>query len=234
MLSLSERQHLLTACPLCAGLTVAAREELCVAATTHSIAANDYLFSEDEPATAWYVLASGQLRLSKLAATGEQVILRIAQPPEPVGIIAALPQAVYPLTAQALTPSWALRWDQAILHELLERYPVLALRTLHLVTGRFVELQNQHLELATERVERRLARTLLRLVNQVGRRIAEGVLIDMPLSRQMLAEMSGTTLYTASRTLSRWEQEGIVASSRERVVICAPHRLVVIADDLPE
>jgi CRP/FNR family transcriptional regulator, nitrogen oxide reductase regulator len=64
--------------------------------------------------------------------------------------------------------------------------------------------------------------------------VREGVLIDLPLARQDLAEMSGTTRYTASRTLSRWEQEGIVMSTRTRVVIRAPHRLVVIADDLPQ
>jgi CRP-like cAMP-binding protein len=230
----TERRRVLAAGPLCAGLTAAALEELCVAATTHSIAANDYLFSEDEPARACYVVASGQLRLSKLAATGEQVILRIVQPPDPVGIIAVLPQAVYPLSALALRPCTLLAWDQATLIGLVERHPLLAVRALHLVSGRFIELQQQYLERNVERVERRLARTLLRLSNQVGRHIAEGVLIDMSLSRRDLAEMSGTTLYTASRTLSRWEQEGIVASTRTQVVICAPHRLVVIADDLPE
>jgi CRP-like cAMP-binding protein len=44
--------------------------------------------------------------------------------------------------------------------------------------------------------------------------------------------MTGTTLYTVSRTLSHWEQQGIVQLGRERVLICVPHRLVVIADDL--
>jgi CRP-like cAMP-binding protein len=102
MLLLNERQRVLAACPLCAGLSAAALEELCFAATTHSIPAHDYLFSEDEPAIACYVLARGQMRLSKLAATSEQVILRIVQPSEPVGIIAALPQAVYLLSAYAL------------------------------------------------------------------------------------------------------------------------------------
>ncbi len=234
MVSLSERQHILAACPLCAGLTAAAREELCVATTTHSIAAHAYLFSEDEPANACYVLAQGQVRLSKLAATGEQVILRIVQPPEPVGIIAVLPQAVYPLSAYALRPCTLLAWDHPTLTGLIERHPLLAVRALHLVSGRFIELQQQYLERNVERVERRLARTLLRLANQVGRRVPDGVLIDLPLSRQDLAEMSGTTLYTVSRTLSRWEQDGIVASTRTQVVICAPHRLVSIADDLPK
>lgn len=234
MMDLTERQRLLAACPLFTGLSAAALEELCDTATTHSIGAQALLFSEDEPAMACYVLANGQLRLSKLADNGQQVILRIAQSPEPIGIIAVLPQAVYPLSAQALRPCSMLAWDHATLTGLIERHPLLAVRALHMVSGRFIELQQQYLERSAERVERRLARTLLRLTNQVGRRVREGVLIDLPLARQDLAEMSGTTPYTASRTLSRWEQEGIVSSTRTRVVICAPHRLVVIADDLSQ
>ena len=95
-------------------------------------------------------------------------------------------------------------------------------------------LQDRLREMATERVERRIANTLLRLARQTGRKTPEGVQIDLPLSRQDLAELCGTTLYTVSRTLSRWEMDGIVEAGRERVVIRAPHRLVMIAQDLPD
>ncbi len=74
---------------------------------------------------------------------------------------------------------------------------------------------------------------LLRLASQTGRQTEEGVLIDMPLSRQDLAEMTGTTLYTVSRILSQWEQKGYVESRREHVVIRFPHALVTVAEDLP-
>ena len=59
------------------------------------------------------------------------------------------------------------------------------------------------------------------------------MLIDMPLSRQDLAEMTGTTLFTVSRVLSEWESQGIVESGRERVVVKRPHGLVALAEDLP-
>jgi CRP-like cAMP-binding protein len=86
---------------------------------------------------------------------------------------------------------------------------------------------------ATERVERRIAHALLRLVRQAGRRVEAGVEIDFPLSRQDVAEMTGTTLHTVSRTLSAWESQGIVESGRQQVVIRKPHALVAIAEDLP-
>jgi CRP-like cAMP-binding protein len=74
---------------------------------------------------------------------------------------------------------------------------------------------------------------LLRLARQAGRKVENGVLLDLPLSRQDLGEMTGTTLYTVSRIMSNWEQNGLIETGRERVVICNPHGLVTIAEDLP-
>ena len=85
----------------------------------------------------------------------------------------------------------------------------------------------------TERVERRVARALLRLVHDAGRRAEGGVEIAFPVSRQDIAEMTGTTLYTVSRLLSGWEERGIVRSSRQRIVLTKPRALVAIAEDLP-
>jgi CRP-like cAMP-binding protein len=101
------------------------------------------------------------------------------------------------------------------------------------MSDRIQELQDRLRELSTERVERRIANTLLRLARQTGQKTPDGIRIDLALSRQDIAEMSGTTLYTVSRTLSRWEQIGIVESGRERVLIRSPHGLVAIAQDLP-
>jgi CRP-like cAMP-binding protein len=109
----------------------------------------------------------------------------------------------------------------------------LGLNGLRLVAGRFQELQKRYRELATERVERRIARALLRLARQTGRRTEGGVLLDLPLSRQDLGEMTGTTLYTVSRTLSSWEQQRLIETGRERIIIRNPHGLVSIAEDLP-
>jgi len=70
-------------------------------------------------------------------------------------------------------------------------------------------------------------------VRQVVRRVENGVLIDLPLTRQDLADMAGTTHYTVSRILSQWEQENMIETGRGRVLICYPHGLAHIAEDLP-
>jgi CRP-like cAMP-binding protein len=98
------------------------------------------------------------------------------------------------------------------------------------MANRFATLQGQYLEMATQRVEQRVALTLLRLVRQFGKRVEDGVLIDMPLSRQDLAEMTGTNIFNVSRILSSWEQEGVVQTGRKRVVLCKAHALIQLTE----
>jgi CRP-like cAMP-binding protein len=175
----------------------------------------------------------GQVRLSQLTPEGHQVIIHFMGPGDGMGIIVALSNTTYPLSAEAVSDTVALRWGYEPTIRLMEQYPRLALNGLRLVAGRFHELQNRYRELATERVERRVARALLRLARQTGKRTEEGVLLDLALSRQDLGEMTGTTLYTVSRILSGWEQDGLIKTGRERITIREPHGLVIIAEDLP-
>jgi len=59
-------------------------------------------------------------------------------------------------------------------------------------------------------------------------------LIDLPLSRQDLAEMTDTTLYSVSRVLKEWDKRGVVQSKRQQIIICLPHILVILAEDFPK
>jgi len=198
-----------------------------------AVPAGSSFFVQGDPATRFYVLLEGRVRLTQVTADGQQVILRFITQGEGMGIAAALSAMVYPASAEALGACRAVMWEGTAVAALMERYPRLALNGMRLLAQRVHEFQDRLRELATERVERRVARMLLRLARQSGHKIAGGILIDLPLSRQNLAEMTGTTLYTVSRILSQWEARNLVEAGRERVLICDPHGLVVIADDLP-
>ncbi len=215
------------------GLHTVELQAVLQAARRHRVSRDAFFFLQGDQATVFYVLVQGRVKLTQVTPEGHQVLIRFVGPGGGIGVVAVLSEATYPLSAQAMEDCLALAWEGEALAQLMERYPRLALNALKLVANRMRELQDRLRELMTERVERRIARTLLRLVRQVGRKVEDGVLIDLPLSRQDLAEMSGTTLYTVSRVLSRWEQEGLIQSGRTRVVIRKPHNLVVIAEDLP-
>jgi CRP-like cAMP-binding protein len=203
-------------------------------AHVRAVPSGSCFFLQSDPATRFYVLLHGRVRLTQVTAEGQQVILRFITPGEGMGIVAALGTMDYPASAEALDACQALMWEGTAVAALMERYPRLALNGMRLLAQRVREFQDRLRELATERVERRVARMLLRLARQSGHKVAGGILIDLPLSRQTLAEMTGTTLYTVSRILSQWEAQNLVESGRERVVIRHPHGLVVIADDLPQ
>jgi CRP/FNR family transcriptional regulator, nitrogen oxide reductase regulator len=219
--------------PLLRGLSAAALEQVAARATEKRVAAGETLFREGEPATTLYLVVSGRIKLTQLAADGHEVILRFVGPGDAVAALALFEDTAYPLTASSVIKSVLLAWHRDVVQELFQRHPPLAVNAMRLLSERLREVQERFRELATERVAQRIARALLRLVRQAGRRVEGGVLVDIPLSRQDLAEMTGTTLYTVSRVLSEWEGQGILESGRERVVVKRPHALVALAEDLP-
>lgn len=202
-------------------------------AIVRTIEESSYFFFEDDPAEYMYILTSGRAKLCNLTVDGQQVNLRTLAPVQLFGAIGAVaPKATYPACAQALENCTALAIPSKAFAGLLAERSHLAFGMMRLMTGYIREMQHRYTELATERVEQRIAHTLLRLASQSGRKIETGVMIDLPFSRQELAEMSGTTLYTVSRVLSAWEKLGVISTGRERVTLTNPHGLVRIAEGL--
>lgn len=215
------------------GLPPRALEDILAAGFEKTYPQDSFLFHQDDPVERVYVLTNGRVKLTQLSNDGQQVIMRVITPGLMFAVIGIVQGARYPVSAQAAADSAALHWTQDAMLGLIERYPTLALRALRLMGGQVREFQDRYRELATERVERRLARAIIRLAAQTGRKTEDGVLLDLTLSRQDLAEMSGTTLFTVSRILSQWESQGLVQTGRERILIRFPHGLVSIAEDLP-
>ena len=184
------------------------------------------LFHQGEPAEAFFIIIEGRVRLTQITANGDQVILRYFGPGDGVGIIAVLSEIDYPAYGEALKDCIFLCWDRATARQLMVQIPLLALNGMEMMAGRFARLQRRYQEMATQRVEQRVAIALLRLVRQFGKRIDDGVLVDMQLSRKDLAEMTGTNLYNVSRILSKWEQDGVVRTGRKKVVLLKAHELV--------
>lgn len=225
---------LLAAVPLFRGLDSAGLAAAAADARVVRAAAGRAFFREGEPARVFYVLDKGRAKFTQISAEGHEVILRVIGPGEPFGGVAAFVEnATYPVTARAVEPAEAHAWDGARILALMHRFPTIAINAARMIAERHHELQRQHRELMTERVEQRIARALVRLADHAGRRVEGGVEIDFPLSRQDLAQMTGTTLFTVSRTLSGWQESGLITTGRRRIVIRQPHRLVRIAEDLP-
>jgi CRP-like cAMP-binding protein len=198
-----------------------------------SVEEGEFFFFQGDPAAYLYVLVSGRAKLMQTNPAGQQVNLRTINEWQMFGALGAVREgATYPASAQALENSTALALKSEYLAELMQTRPYLSFDLMKLMTGYIQEMQERYRELATEKVERRIARALLRLASQMGAKHEKG--IELNFTRQDLAEMSGTTLYTVSRILSDWERQGLVEAGRERVMIRNPHGVVSIAEELDQ
>lgn len=217
--------------PLFRGLKPDERTAVAREAHERPLKKGDVLFRQGEEAAHNYVVGWGRLRLDQSTPDGQNVVLRFMGPGDLIGTVAVLRGIPFPATPTAIEDCMLLAWSAGRTSELMTRFPQIALNAIAVVGGRVEELQERLREVATQRVERRIASTLLRMVRQAGRRVDGGVEIPFVLSRNELAEMTATTLHTVSRTLAAWEQEGILSGKRtSHLVIAQPHRLVEIAE----
>lgn len=188
------------------------------------------LFREGDAAENCYLVTRGCLKLSKLNAQGGEVIIRYISSGDITAAPAVLKNAAYPVTAQAVKPTEVIAWDKKGFIALTHRYPVIALNLIDSVFHRLEDLQTRYLELSTEQTEQRIAKLILNLMKHAGRENSSGVHIDIPLSRQNIADHIGASLYTVSRTLSTWEKSGWIASSRKQITVTDTNALISLVE----
>jgi CRP-like cAMP-binding protein len=202
---------------LFSGVLPADYTRIVAAAHVKQFARREVLHLEGDPVHRILALTSGFAKISKLSTSGTEVILRFGVPGDVLGAADLFSSGKHCTSVQAFRPSRALVWDAVAFNALVERYPVLHQNMAQILIGDLLELEDRFREVATEKVAPRVARQLLRLQEQIGRRV-NGV-IEIGLSREELAQMTGTTLFTVSRLLSAWEALGMVRPSRESVSI---------------
>jgi CRP-like cAMP-binding protein len=216
--------------PMFAGFSTEELAEILREARSARYPKNSAVFEQGEDAHSFFLLLHGHVRAGKTTPTGEQVVVRYVTPGEIFGVAPAIGLTRYPATATAVADSVVLSWPSAAWPRLVARFPALSANTLQTVGSRLQESHTRVVEMSTQQVEQRIAHALLRLAKQSGRKLDHGIEIDFPISRQDIAQMTGTTLHTVSRILSGWEQLGLIESGRQRIVLREPHKIVVLAE----
>jgi CRP-like cAMP-binding protein len=141
------------------------------------------------------------------------------------GGVAVIEKRPYPAAAQAVEPSVVVKLPGDAIVALTERYPSV-IKELALTIGRRLRAAHDSVRaLAVDPVEARLAATLLRLATREGTRGKHGLTLPFPLTRQSLADMTGTTVETTIRVVSRWLKDGLVGDDDGRLVIREPEAL---------
>jgi CRP/FNR family transcriptional regulator len=205
------------------------RDRLAAVSRVVSYAKGDVIFSEGEPSDAFFTVSMGRVKIFKMTPSGKDVILEMFGPGDPFGAVAAYEGRPFPASAVALEDTICILIPRPAFFALLERHPSLVRGLLLGLTHRLIELTNRMAELTGGRVEPRFARLFLKLADEKGAPARGGIFIPMPLSRQELADMTGTTIETCIRIMSRWGKQDTVRTEKDGFVVVDRKALEVLA-----
>ncbi|MER2600440.1 MAG: Crp/Fnr family transcriptional regulator [Caldilineales bacterium] len=189
-----------------------------------------YLFFEGDQPEYLYIIWMGRIKLLRHSIDGRDVVLDVLGPERLVGELAVFEGAPYSQTAQAMEDVAVIAITRQDYLELLQRFPALSLAVINELGRRLRVVNDLVQSLAVDRVERRIARALLRLAHYNGSPTRDGTMIQMRLTRQDLADMTGTTVETAIRVMSRFRKAGWITTQRGRVIIRQPAELDTVAN----
>lgn len=189
-------------------------------ASERRLAPGEALFEQGEPADRYFLITQGRLKVTMIVPEGKQVLVRLAFPGDFCGLALALARPDYPASALAVVASDAISWPTDYWPTMIETYPAIAIDATRVLGRHVAEVHARLAELSTIEVERRVAHAVLRLTRRAGVPAAGGgVRVDFPVTRQDLAELTGTTLHSVSRIISGWGGRGIVGRGRARLVV---------------
>ncbi len=203
--------------PIFAGLPDQVLAEVAAGARPRTFLRNELLFLQGHPFLALILLQSGSVKHTQVGPNGTEVLLRVSGKGEIVDIQAEARCCLHTCSARAIEFSRALVWEYGRIETLALRYPRLRDNITHLLCRKLEELEERFREMATEAAPMRLSLALARLVQQIGKPSQLG--IQVYVRREDLAQMTGSTIYTISRLLSGWSEQGLVVPRRESVVV---------------
>jgi CRP/FNR family transcriptional regulator len=202
-----------------AGLPARELDGLAVTAREDAYRPRDFVFMEGDPALWLCVVKTGRVKIVRHSRTGKDVVLELLGPGEVFGGVAVIERRAYPAAAQAMEPTVVLKIPADALLALTERYPSV-IREMALTIGRRLRTAHDSVKaLSVDPVEARLAARLLALAEREGTPGTHGLTLPFHLTRQSLADMTGTTVETAIRVVSRWVRDGVVADEEGRLVV---------------
>ena len=213
--------------PLFRGLSFEQHHEIASAARQCDFARRETIFREDDPVRSVFVIASGWVKTTQLSHAGKEVILRLEGSGEVIDGLGLVPGKTHSLTARTIEPCRVFSWEVQAFDAFAARFAGLRCNMLEILSERLRMLQERFRDMATERVPQRLARLLVHLFTQ-GAEPADGGRIY--LSCEELAQMTGTTLFTVSRLLCDWAEQGMIQPERKAVIVESLPALLEVAN----
>lgn len=185
----------------------------------------EFVFWEGDAPDYFYTVIEGRIKILKYSSSGKEFIIAFFGSGEMFGEVAVFEGKPYPASAQAVADTKILGIKKDDFLSFLADRPRVALGIINILGGRLRDAQSRLKDLAGERVEQRLARTLLMLSSKLGP--------TLPFTRQEIADMAGTTTETAFRVTTQLKDRGIIRSARGKIIILDETKLNLLSEGPP-
>ena len=199
--------------------------ELSTLATERGFKTGEFVFWEGDTANYFYIVVEGRIKIIKHSSLGKEFIIAFFDPGEMFGEVAVFEGKSYPASAQAATDTKVLGIKKDDFLSFLSSHSQVAVGIINVLAGRLRNAHGRLKDMAGERVEQRLARTLLMLSSKLG--------TTLPFTRQEIADMTGTTTETTIRIMSQLKDRGIIRSVRGKVIILNETKLRLLSKGPP-
>jgi len=179
----------------------------------------EYLFSEGEPARRMFVIAEGRVKVVKEFASGKNAIMGMFGPGSVVAEAAVIDGLGYPASAIAMEKTIAGAIPAPVMLEAIKKAPELSLKIIEGLGSKLRELTANMGSISTQKVEKRLARFLYKLSQEIGELCEDGTLLTLPMTRRDLAEIIGTSFEVVERALKKMRENEIIAVESKKILI---------------
>ena len=201
--------------PLFAALTPEERDKLAAFGSPHRFAAGQNLFYEGDPCTGLWVIGSGSVKITKMSASGREIMLTVESAPSSVAEVPLFDGGGYPANVTAITDTLAFLLHKDDFRRFCEQHPAVPLKVLAVVGKRLRTLVQLVETVTFGSVRQRLARVLLQAAE--GRPL--GVPVEIAITHEELAARLGTVREVVSRNLARFQTEGMVKVVKRQILL---------------
>ena len=179
----------------------------------------ELIYLEGETGKNIYIIESGLVKLYRSNKEGNQYILRLLKAGDFFGELVLFKEEELSSSAEAVGDCTICMLPKNGLEKLIKSSPELSYKLLSAITSRLNKTENKLQSLALEDAKEKTMRLLLELAKESGIKKESGILINLPLSRDGLANLIGTTQETLSRKLSELQQENIISLQGQKKIL---------------
>ena len=177
------------------------------------------LFDEGEEAVSVFIIASGKVKVVKEFSSGKNAILGIFGVGGLVAEIAVIDKLPYPATAIALDDCVVGDLQAETFINFLRNNPDTLLQMVAGLGAKLRDMADSMGSMAVESVEKRLARFLLKFGDEIGKQTRDGLSFTLPVTRQDIAELIGTSFEVVERGLKKMKTNGLIKVEGKKIVI---------------